>query len=71
MRSGATLEEPTKVPPPSPLLVTVKDARRILGVGTTTIYRLIKSGALETRKIGARTLVTMKSVRRVAEEGAS
>lgn len=52
------------------LLLPVKDAARSLGIGLTSTWRLIGQGDLETRKIGARTLVTAESLRRVAEQGA-
>ena len=54
-----------------PLLVTVKGAAQAIGVSPTSIWRLTKKGNLETRKIGGRTLVTMESIRRVAEHGAA
>ena len=53
-----------------PLLVTVRNGKALLGVGHTTLYAMIKAGALDVRKIGRRTLLTMESIRRVAAEGA-
>ena len=53
------------------LLASIKEAENLLAIGNTSVYRLIDSGALETRKIGSRTLITMASINRVASEGAS
>jgi len=38
-------------------LVSISDATAILGVGRSTIYKLINKGALQTKRIGRRTLV--------------
>lgn len=49
------------------LLYSVPDARHQLGgIGTTTLYKLINSGDLEVRRIGARTFITAASLRRLA-----
>ena len=53
-----------------PLLVSRGEAGRLLGVHLHTIDRMIKRGALESRKIGARTLIQVESIRRVAGHGA-
>lgn len=45
-----------------PLALTVADAVRLIGVGKTTIYRLIAQGRLSSIKIGRRKLVLMASV---------
>jgi hypothetical protein len=65
------LDGQNTTPEASPLLVTVKGAAQALGVSPTSIWRLTKKKILETRKIGSRTLVTMESIRRVAEHGAA
>lgn len=52
------------------LALPVKDTARMLGIGQTSVWRIIGTGSLETIKIGGRTLVTMASIRRVAEQGA-
>jgi hypothetical protein len=53
---------------PAPLLpVRVGDASRIIGIGRTKLYELIKAGDLETVKIGGATLVTMRSLRHLIE----
>lgn len=52
-----------------PLLITIQDARRLLGIGTTKLYALIGEGHLEVVKIGRRTLVRYESLKRLASEG--
>lgn len=46
-----------------PLAYRIEDARRCLGLGTTKIYELIATGALDARKAGGRTLITAESLR--------
>lgn len=38
-------------------LVSINEAITILGVGRSTIYKMISEGALQTRRIGRRTLI--------------
>lgn len=38
-------------------LVSIGEAIAILGVGRSTIYKMISEGALQTRRIGRRTLI--------------
>lgn len=49
-----------------PISVTVKDACRLIGVGKTTAYELIKAGIWEKVKIGRKTVITMASLKRQA-----
>jgi predicted DNA-binding transcriptional regulator AlpA len=42
-----------------PLTVTVAVARKISGLGNTTVYALIKARKLETVHVGRRTLITL------------
>lgn len=49
-----------------PLLVSIPAAAQMLGVGRTTVYRLISSGEIDARKIGACTRITTESLRRFA-----
>ncbi len=46
-----------------PLAYRIDDVRRILGLGTTKLYELIGTGALDARKAGTRTLITGDSLR--------
>lgn len=48
------------------LLHPVADAAEILGVGRSTIYRLIAAGEIGTVKIGRRTLVAQTELERYA-----
>ena len=50
-----------------PIFVSITDAAKALNLGRTSIYELIRSGELETRKMGRRRLVTVDSLRRLAQ----
>jgi excisionase family DNA binding protein len=54
-----------------PLALTIADTVELLGVGKTTIYKLVGEGRLSTIKIGRRTLVLMTSVSNLIESGRS
>jgi excisionase family DNA binding protein len=45
-----------------PLTVTVATARKISGLGNTTVYALIKDRKLEVVHVGRRTLITFRSL---------
>lgn len=47
----------------APLTHTVKDTRRITGLGTTKIYELMNAGVLAKIKVGRKTLITAESVK--------
>jgi len=49
------------------LLVSIPDAVTALSVGRTTVYELMRSGQLDTRKMGRRRLITAESLRRLVE----
>ncbi len=49
------------------IATSVTEAARALGLGRTKTYELITSGALETLKVGRRTLVTTHSLRAFAQ----
>lgn len=42
---------------PSVLAYSINDIVKITGLGRTTIYKAIKAGSLQSRKLGMRTLV--------------
>lgn len=47
-----------------PLGVSVAETKRHLGdCSTATIYRLMNRGALDKRKVGGRTIITMESIK--------
>jgi excisionase family DNA binding protein len=50
------------------LLVSIPDAANALSVGRTTIYELMRSGQLDTRKMGRRRLITAESLRRLVDK---
>jgi excisionase family DNA binding protein len=45
------------------LTCTIDEARKIVGIGRSTVYRLIAEEKLETRHVYGRCLVTMRSIR--------
>lgn len=56
--------------PLEPLTVRIPVAVRLTGIGRSKLYELIKSGDVETVKVGTATLVKVASLRRLAEHGA-
>lgn len=50
----------------TPFFVTVDEAKRLLAVGHTRIYELMKAGEIERVKSGAKSLVTYESLSRYA-----
>ncbi|MXO49223.1 helix-turn-helix domain-containing protein [Erythrobacter vulgaris] len=50
-----------------PVLCSVTDAARCLGIGKTKAYDLISEGLLETISIGSRRLVKVASIHRLVE----
>jgi len=53
-----------------PILISIPDAGRALGIGRSKIYELLNSGDLETVTIGRRRLVRVESVKALAEKAA-
>jgi hypothetical protein len=47
-----------------PLAYRVRDATIALGIGTTSLYGLIKTGALKPIRIAGRTLIPATEIRR-------
>ena len=54
--------------PIEPLTVRIPVAIHLTGIGRSKIYELIKAGRLDTVKVGASTLVTVASLRRLVEK---
>ncbi|MGB3318808.1 MAG: helix-turn-helix domain-containing protein [Sphingopyxis granuli] len=50
-----------------PVLCSITDAARMLGIGRTKAYELIDEGSLATITIGTRRLVKVDSIKRLAE----
>lgn len=65
MTRTARTPAPTLIPA-SPLIVSIDDARRMLGgVARSTVYKLIAAGDLDVVKIGRRTRITVESIGRL------
>lgn len=52
-----------------PLVLSINETAKALGIGRSSVYALIKSGSLDAIKIGTRTLLTTESIRRLAQSG--
>lgn len=50
------------------LAVSVNEAARILGVGRTNLYSMIRDGRVDALKLGRRTLIKTASLRRLIDE---
>lgn len=49
------------------LAYSINRTAKVLGVGRSTIYKLIKTGQIDALKIGTRTLITTESIARLTE----
>jgi excisionase family DNA binding protein len=47
-----------------PVACTVEEARHVLGISRETMYRLLRSGEIRSRKVGERRRVIPKTVLR-------
>jgi hypothetical protein len=54
-----------------PLLITASRARRILDVGNTKFWGLVKSGRIQMAEVGKRRLVVYASIEALAKPIAS
>ncbi len=52
--------------PDTPLLVAVPDAARLLGIGTTLAWDLVRSGDIPSVKLGRRVLVPRAALEHLA-----
>jgi excisionase family DNA binding protein len=50
------------------LFLTVREARNVLGISSTHLYRLVAKGKLRISKTGKRSLVPVSSIRAFAAE---
>ena len=62
------LEFPVLQLPLEPLTVRIPVAVQLTGIGRSKIYELISAGELDTVKIGASTLITVASLRRLVQK---
>ena len=63
------LRFPTLQLPLEPLTVRIPVAVQLTGIGRSKIYELIAAGKLDIVKVGASTLITVASLRRLVGEG--
>ena len=50
-----------------PMVLGVKDAATFIGLSKSRLYELITEGTIEARKLGARTVVPIASLRAYVE----
>jgi excisionase family DNA binding protein len=69
----SAIERQTKQsPPPTPtLMMSVKEAAKSMGIGHSTIYKLISDGRLASHRLGGRTLIKRADVEALFAEGPS
>lgn len=70
-RSPKALKAGATALPFEPLTVRIPVAIQLTGIGRSKLYELIKSGDVDTVKIGTATLITMASLRRLVERGSA
>lgn len=62
-----TTETPSySEPDQQPLLLSVRQAARLMGVGTTLCWELVNSGQLPSVRLGRRVLIPRAAVERLA-----
>jgi hypothetical protein len=64
LEQGRTARTDSTDPPIEPLLVSVKNAAAILDAGVSSVWEMLARGELDAVKDGARTKVTMASIKR-------
>ena len=47
------------------LAISINETAKALGIGRSSVYALLKTGRLDSIKIGRRTLLTTESVKRL------
>ena len=57
--------------PDRPLLITAPRARRILDVGNTKFWELVKSGKIQMAEVGKRRMVVYASLEALARSAAA
>lgn len=56
------------LPPGSKLAYTVDEAAQALGVGTTTMWKMIREGDVVAKKVRGRTVVPREDLQRVIDQ---
>ena len=64
----AELEFPSLPLPLEPLTVRIPVAVQLTGIGRSKLYELIAAGEVDVVKIGASTLITVSSLRRLIQK---
>ena len=54
-----------------PITVTIKETKRLTGLGRSKLYELIGDGKLKTTKVGRRRLVYFDSIERLTGQQAA
>jgi excisionase family DNA binding protein len=52
-----------------PIMVSIKDAAEILGIGRTAVYSLLGDGTLKSVRIGRRNLIPIDELKGLVERG--
>jgi excisionase family DNA binding protein len=61
--SGELGGRSTRSPPArDPLFVTINEAKRLTGLGRTSIYKLVDEKKLTLKKVGRRSLIVFSSI---------
>lgn len=66
-RARSTSSKYVHQPLTEPLAVRIPEACRLTGIGRSKLYQMIANGYIETVKVGAITLVPMRTLRRLIE----
>jgi excisionase family DNA binding protein len=66
-RPNVGADDPANLTMPAPMLVSARDATRILGVGRTTIYELIRQGRIHPVHIGRCLRIPVVELERFVE----
>lgn len=64
----ATKRKVIDLPPGSKLAYTVDEAAQALGVGTTTMWKMIREGDVVAKKVRGRTVVPREDLQRVIDQ---
>jgi excisionase family DNA binding protein len=65
--TATTNQEATPMERPQPLLLTVPEAARVLGIGRSTLYELIAAGTIDTVHIGRAHRVALTALNEYVE----
>ena len=68
MSAHSRISNPSADTEPKPLTVTISTARRLTGLGNTSIWKLISEGKLKTARVGKRRLILYASIEELIED---